>query len=886
MEEKWHAQSWQQALKILGSDFEQGLSENEADKRRKKSGPNVLPREIPLSKVKIFLEQFKSPLVYILLAAGVVVLFFAKFTDAIVIFGAVLLNTAVGFWQENKSTDALKKLRKVVKIEAEVIRDGQRKKIDAKDLVKGDILNLSSGERVPADGRLIETQDLRINEASLTGEWLAAEKNTKVLAPKTGLADRDNMVYMGSIVELGKGRVVVTGVGAGDEGTELGKVAGMLKETVEEKTPLQKKLAKLSKTIGLLVVLACIFIFFGGIAKNRDFLQMFETAVAVAVAAIPEGLPVALTVILALGMKRILNKKGLVRKLLAAETLGSTSIICSDKTLTLTQGKMEVSETVTFNSDISATPKKKWRQVFGEQVGGAGVGANSDQVLLMTIAALSNEAFVENPEDPHPLWKVRGRPTDRALLLGAAEVGILKPELEKDFSKIDEIPFNPENKFIASLYKTPKNTMLYAIGAPERIISLCAITKTAANRSNKILQNLTNQGLRVIAVAFKKHAKSQTFEVKDLTFVGFIGLKDPLRPEARQAIKLTRNAGMRPILVTGDHLFTAQAVAKELGIKTKANNIILGKELDELSDEALGKRLKNIEIYARVEPRHKMRIIEAWQSKGEVVAMTGDGVNDAPALKKADIGVALGSGTDVAKEASDLILLTDNFNVIVAAVEEGRTIIDNIRKVITYLLSDSFTEVILIGVSLILGWPLPVLAVQILWVNLIEDGPLALVLAFEPKEKDVMNRKPQGHDTSLFTKEMKVLIFIIGLITDILLLGLFFWLLKYSGYEVPHIRSIMFAALTIDSIFYIFSCKSLRRNLWHINPFSNKFLVLAWIFGVIALVAAIYVPILQTLLKTVPLNFFDWQLVLGLGLFNILLIEITKWYFITKKQKL
>ncbi len=866
----WHSLSRQKVLKLLNSDIEQGLTEDEVRERRKKSGSNVLPEEKPLSKLRIFLTQFKSPLIYILVVAGIIVLLFQKFTDAIVIFGAVVLNTVVGFWQENKATGALRKLKKVVKIEAQVIRDGHQKEIGSKALVKGDIIMLSAGNKVPADARLLESRDLKINEAPLTGEWLAAQKTLKILPKNTPVADRDNMVYMGCLVQDGKAKAVVTAIGCG---TEIGKVAILVKETKEEKTPLQKRLARLSKIIGVVIALVCILIFLGGLLRERKFLEMFETAVAVAVAAIPEGLPVAMTVILALGMERILKKKGLVRKLVAAETLGSTSTICTDKTLTLTEGKMVVAKTSTLRKEIAEEEKKKWPEVFKTK-------KDPDQVLAVTIAVLCNEAFIENPQKPYPLWKVRGRPTDRALILAGAEIGIRKPDLEEEFPKIDEIPFNPQNKFIATLYQGKQGNILYICGAPEKILSLSKLTKKKETELFKKLEDLTSQGLRVIAVAYKKTKK---LAVNNLTFVGFIGLRDPLRKEAKEAINLCRKAGMRPILVTGDHLLTAKAVAKEIGLRTKKENIIEGKDLDAMSDEEFQKKVKHIEIYARAEPQHKMRIIEAWQARGEVVAMTGDGINDAPALKKADIGVALGSGTDVAKEVSDLVLLTDNFNIIVAAVEEGRVIIDNIRKVITYLLSDSFTEVILIGVSLVLGWPLPILAVQILWVNLIEDGPLSLCLAFEPKEKDIMKQKPQGHNTPLLTKEMKTLIFIIGLITDILLLGLFFWLIKYSGYEIPHIRSIIFAGLTIDSMFYIFSCKSLRRNLWHINPFSNKFLIFAWTFGVIALIAALYLPVLQTLLKTVPLNFFDWQLVLGLGLFNILLIEITKWFFITKK---
>jgi Ca2+-transporting ATPase len=505
-------------------------------------------------------------------------------------------------------------------------------------------------------------------------------------------------------------------------------------------------------------------------------------------------------------------------------------------------------------------------------------------------------------------WIIRGDPTDKALLRAGIEAGLNKTEIEKKLLKIGEIEFSSKNKYAAKLYQTKeKELLLYISGAPEKILNFSVYLKinnehkklSSASRQKikEKLEELTGKGLRVIAVAYKKipsENETQILKLKDkkynleellndLTFVGLIALKDPLRKGVKKAIDLCRQAGMRPIIVTGDHKLTAKAIAQEIGLKANEENVLEGKDLDNISDEELAKKLENIKIYARVEPRHKMRIINAWQQKGEVVAMTGDGINDVPALKKADIGVALGSGTDVAKEVSDLILLTDSFDIIVAAVEEGRVIIDNIRKVVTYLLSDSFTEVILISISLLFGWPLPVTAAQILWVNLIEDGPLGISLAFEPKEKDVMKQKPQNHNTPLLTQEMKALIFIIGFITDLLLLGLFFWLLKYSGYEISHIRSIIFACLTIDSIFYVFSCKSLRRNLWDINLFSNKFLIWSWFFGVLALITALYFPPLQTLLKTTPLNLFDWQLILGLGLINIMLIEATKWYFITKK---
>ena len=858
----WHNISWKEAVRILSSDAENGLTEKRAKLLRGRFGRNKLPEEKPLSRLKIFLEQFKSPLIYILVIAGLIVLIFKEFTDAIVIFGAVLLNTVVGFFQESKATEALRRLKKVVKVEATVLREGNIKVVDSEQLVPGDIFILSPGDKVPADGRIIECDNLRTNEMALTGEWLPAQKKREILPPKTPLADRDNMVYMGTVVEDGKAKVITTATGFE---AEIGRVAQMIREAKEEKTPLQKKLARFARIIGIIIFFICIIIFIEGLITGNTFLEMFETVVAVAVAAIPEGLPVALTIILAIGMQRILRKKGLVRRLSSAETLGATSIIATDKTATLTEGKMRVTEVITETK--------------------------GDRQLALKIATLCNEAFIENPDKPMEKWVLRGRATDRALLLAGLQAGINKKNLEKKMRKIAELPFTTVNKYLAKAFSiNKKEDILYVAGAPEKLLEMSRFLRKGRKEivfSSKLekqirkrLEDLTSQGLRVVAIAYKKIDNLKNL-FDNLVFVGLIALKDPIRKEAKRAIKMCRLAGLKPIIVTGDHKLTAKAVAKEIGLDVEEKNIMEGQELDKLSDKDFDKRVKDIQVYARVEPKHKMRIISAWQERGEVIAMTGDGINDAPALKKADIGVALGSGTEVAKEVSDLILLTDNFNIIVAAVEEGRGIIDNIRKVITYLLSDSFAETILIGVGLFFGY-LPVTAVQILWVNLIEDGLSGVALSYEPKEKDLMKQKPQGHDIPLLNTEMKVLIFVIGVITDLFLLGLFFLLLKFTNYGIIHIRTMIFAGLAIDSIFYVFSCKSLRQNIWHINFFSNKFLLFAWTFGLVALIGAIYLPPLQILLKTAPLNFFDWILLLLLGLANLFLIEFTKWIFIRK----
>ena len=880
----WHNLSKEEVAKVLETDIEQGLSEKEVRERQKTFGLNNLPEEKPLSRLRMFLEQFRNPLIYILLSAGTVSLILRKLTDAMVIFGLMILNTFVGFFQENKASRALRELKKVIKIEAEVIREGNKIMIDATELVPGDIVILGPGNKVPADGRLIENHHLKINEAPLTGEWLPAEKIAEILPKETPVADRDNMVYMGCIVEDGAGKAVVTAIG---QNTEVGMVAVMVREAGEEKTPLQKKIAKFSKVIGIIVVLLSILIFIGGILREKPFFEMFTTAAAVAVAAAPWALPVAMTVILTLGMERILKRKGLVRKLVAAETLGSTSIACTDKTLTLTEGKMEMFETATSTTEISGNGKK-WPEIFQEK-------KDQDQILLVTIATLCNEAFIENPQDQYSLWKLRGRPTDRALVLAGAKIGLKKSDLEKKYPKLDEIPFKSQNRFSAVLHKTEEGNILYVIGAPEKILEISShfqeqgklieIEKNSLSKLNQILEGLTGKGLRVLAMAYKKTNQSLIDQelVKNLTFIGFVGLRDPLRKEAKSAIASCKKGGIKPIMVTGDHLFTAKAVAREIGLGIKEENIIEGKDLDALSDEEFQKRIRALEIYARAEPRHKLRIVQGWQKMGEVVGMTGDGINDAPALKQADIGIALGSGTDVAKEVSDLVLLTDNFSIIPAAVEEGRAIVDNTRKIITYQLSYSFVEIILIGTSVIFGWPLPITALQILWVNLVQDGPPGIALAFESKEKDVMKRKPEEKDISLLSREMKFIIFIIGIFTNLFLLGIFLWLLGKLGQGyLSYIQTMVFFCLGISSLLFVFSCRSLRKNIWQINPFSNKFLLGAMGFGFLMLISAIYFPPFQVLLKTVPLGLQDWLIVLGLGIINLILIETTKWHFIAK----
>ncbi len=876
----WHSITIKEVFEKVKSN-ENGLSTEEVLKRQKHFGFNKLLEEKPPAQTTIFLRQFQSPLIYILVIASVIALILKDYTDSIIIFSAVLLNTIIGFFQENKSSKILAELKKIIKVKAYILRDGNEKEVDQLELVPGDIIFLHPGEKVPADGRLIEVNNLKINESSLTGEWFPSEKTTDILNEKTILADRDNMVFMGCVVEDGRGKAVVVETG---HKTAIGEIAQAINISKEEKTPYQKKIVHLSKIIGILVSFVSFLLFVFGTILGQNIFEMFLTAVAVAVAAIPEGLPVATTVILALGMQRILKKNGLVRKMIAAETLGSTSIICTDKTGTLTEAKMQISGIYVF----SQTQKVGLKEVFfDDKKFSEKIDTRSAElhVLALKIGAICTEAFIENPDDELSQRIIRGRPMEKVLLLAALQAGFSKKELEEKQPKLDEIFFDPVYKYSAVLrYFTHQENIVYILGAPEVIIKMSKISAKRLSELNHKLEDLAGRGLRVLACAYKK-TKNQKIQDKNLgnmEFVGLITFHDPIRKETKEAIKVCQKAGMKPIIVTGDHRLTAKAVAEELGLPINEENIIEGQELEQLGDEEFKKRFKKIDVYARLEPQQKLKIIKAWQEEGKVVAMTGDGVNDALALKNADIGVALGSGTDVAKESSDLILLRDNFSVIVAAVEEGRVIIDNFRKTITLLVSQCFSEIILIGTSIVLGLPLPILPAQILWENLIEGSPQGLAFAFEPKEKDVMERKPENSKAPLLSQQMKVIIFGFGIITDFILLGLFFWLFK-TGLSLIEVRTIIFAALSLDTLFYSFSCKNLNKNIWQYNIFSNKYLIISVVFSLTMLLTAVYLPIFQNLLKTTALNLFDWSILLGLGFINFVLIEVVKYIFIKKR---
>ncbi len=885
----WHNLSDKEVFELLKTN-KNGLTSQEVAERLKKYGLNKLPEEKRLSWFFVLLNQFKSPLIYILLVAAFISYILHEPIDMWVILAAVFINTIVGFIQESKAEKSLAALKKYISFKSKILRDGVEMNINSTKIVVGDILLLEPGVRVPADARIFELNDLQLNEASLTGESMPVTKENKVLDKGVSLGDRINMVFMGTTVTRGRAKAIVTGVGVK---SQLGEIAQLVKETKDEETPLQIKLGKFSQKLGLLVLAASLFLFVFGVALGEDVFDMFETAVAVAVAAIPEGLIVSVTIILTVGMQRILKKKALVRKLVAAETLGSTSVICTDKTGTLTEGVMMVTQVLTgycnIKQDSLDVDEKK---NMTDKV--------SDHFQLIKTGVICNNAIISSKEDSLE-EELIGGPTEAALLKAGINAGLDYKKLRKENDRLAEIPFSTEIKYMATLNKKDsKNNIINLKGAPEKVLNFCThieingeIKKITPEIKKTVLLNfdkLTSQGLRVLAAGYKLVEKEQKeLEEKDISesgekgfvFLGVFALKDPLRKEAKRTISLCKAAGIRPVIITGDHRLTVKAIAEEIGLDVKNENILEGTDMDKISDEELRKMVKNITVYARVSPKHKLRIVDAWQSHGEVVAMLGDGVNDAPALKASDIGVAVGSGTDVAKEAADIVLLNDNFKTIVDAVRQGRVIFDNIRKVIVYLLSDSFTEMILIVGSLIARLPMPITALQILYINIVDDGLPNIALTFEPAEKDVMKKKPRKKDEPILNSEMKFLIFLIGIVTDLVLFALFIYLLKID-YAIDHIRTIMFTALAFDSLLYVFSAKSLRQNIWHMNLFDNKFLLLAVAIGAGLQLFALYTPFMREAFDLVLLSGGEWLIIAGLALVKITAIEAAKYVFITK----
>ncbi|MFA6896795.1 MAG: cation-translocating P-type ATPase [Patescibacteria group bacterium] len=888
----WHGLGVQETLKTLKTS-KTGLSEKEAQKRIVKYGRNKLPEKKRFTYWGIALSQFKSPMVYVLFAAALVSFLLGDYIDVCVILFAVFLNTVVGFIQEVKAETALAALSGVVAHKTYVIRDGIEKEIDTADVTLGDIVVLKSGGRVPADGRLLENYEMEIDEAVLTGESVPVKKIVKGLDQEGEGESKKNMVYMGSSVVKGRGLAVITGIALD---TKFGQIADLLDRTEDADTPLQIELTKFSRSFGKITFMILVIVMAIGLYRSVPFLDIFTTAVAMAVAAIPEGVLVAVTIILAVGMQRILKSGSLVRKLVAAETLGSVSIICTDKTGTLTKGTMQVDHIVTLDSffTINNNCRNNKREESEEE---------RERVTALKIGMICNDAVVENPAAKLEDWIIHGEYTEKAFLWAGLCAGFDPESLNKESARINEIPFSSDRKLMATLNKEGEEYVIYVKGAAEEIINRSRhifvrgkareMNEDDLRRMRQKQEDMSREGLRVLGVAFKKTDKriiplfkesNEEDVVNNLVLVGLIALKDPLREEAKNMLDTAKEAGIRTIMITGDNSLTAKAIANELGMRVEKENILEGVELDRMSTGDFNNIVSKIKVYARVSPRHKLRIVEAWQARGEVVAMTGDGVNDAPALKKADIGIALGSGTEVAKETANLVLLDDNFKTVIMAIRQGRSIFDNIRKVILYLISDSFSEVVIVGGSLLAGLPMPLTAAQILWINLVTDGLPNIALTQEPEEEGVMRQKPRKKNEPLLNAEMKTLVAAISIASGIVALPIFEYINAATG-DLRRAGSVVFSLLAVDSLIYVFSLRSLRRSVFRQNPFSNPYLIAALVLALAFQLIAIYVPFFQNILKTKALSLGDWGVVAAAGLLTVVMIEVIKYAFIKKDKR-
>lgn len=833
---------------------ESGLREEEARACRAFFGNNEIADKSPFSKFAIVVDQIKSPLILVLIAAAGVTLFFREWIEAGVILAAVAANTALGFWQENKAENALGILKTYIRTRVRVTRSGKKHEIDASELVPGDIIHISQGDRIPADARLIFANNLQVDEAVLTGESLPEAKNALSLSPQTALGDRACMVFGGTLATEGFGDAVVAHTGSA---TEFGRIAALVAAREREQTPLQRALKRfvVRASAALAVLIAGLFAL--GVYTGYSPFDMFLISVAVAVSAVPEGLPIALTVILAVGVERLAARRGVVRKLLAAETLGSATLILTDKTGTLTQAQMELCEAFPYG------------------------GAQRDARGMLAKALGNIDVVIENPERPPQEWKIVGRGIEVALARGAARRGVLFSRVTEERVIADRLPFGSEYKFSATVAHAGSRHELALFGAPEILLEFTRLNEDEREAVRKDIAERAARGERVLGVASKEVPKGymigKTRAFDSLAFEGLLAFRDPLRPGVAAAIKRIKQAGVATIIVTGDHRGTAEAIARELGVMGDRDVVLTGDDLKYLSEEEWEAQADRAAVYARVTPEDKINITRMYQKKGEVVAVTGDGVNDAPALRQADIGVAVGSGTDVTKSAADLVILDDNFETIVAAIEEGRKVLDNIRKVIVYLLSDALDELLLIGGAFAFGLPLPLTALQILFVNLFSDSFPALALAFE-QGIDGLGKKPRALNKNLFDREMKFFILFVGTLTSALLFGLYWHLLR-QGFPEDIVRTFIFASFATYTLFLVFSVRSLEKSMFEYNFFSNGYLVAGSGVGLVLAACTVYVPFFQNIFGTVPLP-GAWLLgVFGVGVVNIAAIEAGKWLF-------
>lgn len=875
---KYHSVTASEAVKLLNSDFNYGLDVNEASRRLIEYGPNELKASKKISSWSLFFSQFKNLLIQILLVATVLSAFLGHAIESIAIAVIVLFAVLLSFIQEYRAERAIDALRKMAAPTANVIRNGKENKIPARELVPGDVILLKAGDKVPADARLVQSFNIQAEEASLTGESLPVEKRMEAITGgETGIGDRNNMVYSGTAISYGRGRAVVTATGMN---TEFGKITGMLQDVETAKTPLQKNLDQvgrnLAKAAGVIVLLIVIF----GVFHGQPVLEMIIFGIALAVAVVPEALPAVVTISLAIGVQRMVKRHALIRRLPVVETLGCTSVICSDKTGTLTRDEMTVRKIFT-PGNIYEVGGSGYEPTGDFSLNGKRIDHPEDLVFLLRAATLASDARLINEGGR---WEIKGDPTEGAMVVAAAKAGIDRAVLEKESVCINEISFTSESKRMTTLCAEKGTEISYSKGADEVILNNCILYKKEGrvepldgSLRSSFLQasaEMAKEALRVLAVAYKPDSRIEGAD-KDMIFLGLIGMIDPPRAEAKAAVRSCLSSGIKPVMITGDHPLTAQAIARELGILDRGR-VIAGAELDRIEDKDLERDIEDIDVYARVSPAHKLRVVSAFQKRGHIVAMTGDGVNDAPALKKADVGIAMGiTGTDVTKEVAAVTLTDDNFASIVAAVEEGRHVFGNIKKYLMYLISSNIGEIGLIAGTSLLGMPIPLTAVQILYVNLATDGLPALALAIDPPDMDIMLQRPRSQREGIFTRPVVILMMAGGFWSTMVNIGVFSWAL-HSGMDIKEAMTMTFVSLVLIQFFKAYNYRSDRQSVIR-HPFANKWLNIAIIWELMLLGLIIYLPFLHKPFGTFSLPLRDWAVIMLASASVVPVLEAVKW---------